>query len=122
MDGRIFQVVTQINSDLSCHWTVEKMAKSVGLSIPHFIKLFKLEIKTPPHTYLCNQRLEKAKELVESTFLQMQEICTQVGLPNGGHFTRDFKYKFGKTPTEHRKHFHELQQRVLGLAINDTFR
>lgn len=121
MDGRIFQIVTQINSELSRHWTVEEMARSVGLSVPHFIKLFKLEIKTPPHAYLCNQRLEKAKDLVESTFLQMQEICAQVGLPNGGHFTFDFKRKFGKTPTEHRRHFHELQQRVLDLVRNDNF-
>ena len=121
MDGRIFQVVTQINSDLSHHWTDEEMATSVGLSVPHFIKLFKLEIKTPPHAYLCNRRLDKAKNLVESTFLQMQEICAKVGLPNYGHFTRDFKRKFGKTPTEHRKDFHELQQQISYLERNDNF-
>ena len=110
MDGRIFQVTNQINSDLSHHWTVDGMAESVGLSIPHFSKLFKQEAKSPPHTYLCELRLEKAKELVVTTFLHIQEVCTQVGIQNESHFTRDFKKKFGLTPTEYRKLHWEKQQ------------
>ncbi|MFN0141371.1 MAG: helix-turn-helix domain-containing protein [Pyrinomonadaceae bacterium] len=110
MDGRIFTVVTQINSNLSRKWTADKMAESVGLSVPHFIRLFKEEIKNPPVAYLCEQRLERAKDLLETTFIQIQQICAQVGIPNESHFTRNFKKKYGTTPTEYRRNFYESQQ------------
>ena len=110
MDGRIFHIKEKLSQNLGHSWCVEEMAESVGLSIPHFIKLFKQEIKIPPHTYICELRLEKAKELVVTTFLHIQEVCTQVGIQNESHFTRDFKKKFGLTPTEYRKQQWEIHQ------------
>ncbi|MFN0141365.1 MAG: helix-turn-helix domain-containing protein [Pyrinomonadaceae bacterium] len=59
---------------------------------------------------MCEQRLERAKDLIETTFLQIQQICLEVGIPNESHFTRDFKKKYDRTPTEYRKQFHESQQ------------
>lgn len=55
--------------------------------------------------YLNELRLEKARELLEDErcFLQIKEIGHQVGLVNDSHFTRDFKKKYGLTPTEYRK-------------------
>lgn len=110
MDGRIFHIKEKLHNNLKKHWTLEKMAQEVGLSAPHFQKLFKSNVGLPPMTFLQNLRLEKACQLLEDTFLQVQEIRCEVGMSGNSHFTRDFKVKFGLTPTEYRKiHWRKIQ-------------
>jgi transcriptional regulator GlxA family with amidase domain len=110
MDRRIFHLQSQLFKELQHQWTVVEMAENVNLSARHLQKLFKQETGTPPLTYLQDLRLEKARELLETTFLLLKEIGIQVGMPNDSHFTRDFKKKYGVTPTEYRKRYWEKNQ------------
>lgn len=110
MDGRIFHLQKQILENPDRDWTIEQMSEIAGLSVPHFQKLFKSNTGKPPIAYLQDLRLEKARELLETTFLQIQEIRTKVGIPHDSHFTRDFKKKYGISPTEYRKLFWEKIQ------------
>src|SRR5437867_2003649 len=100
MDGRIFHVKNLLSQSMGHSWTVKEMAEKVGLSVPHFLKLFKTEIGDPPMAYLHQLRLETARYLLESSFLQVKQIGVQTGLTNASHFTRDFKKKFGLSPSE----------------------
>lgn len=110
MDGRIFLFNEQLLKSLQQQWTIEKMAKAVGVSVPHFQRLFKTNIGVPPMTHLHNLRLEKARELVEMTFENNNQIQFKIGIRYASHFTRDFKKKFGATPTEYRKRYWEKVQ------------
>ncbi|MGI9056825.1 MAG: helix-turn-helix transcriptional regulator [Pyrinomonadaceae bacterium] len=110
MDGRIFHIKEKLLDSLHLQWTIEKLADAVGLSVPHFQKLFKSNVGLPPMTFLQDLRLEKASELLERTFLQIQEIRLQVGLQHDSHFTRDFKKKYGVNPTQYRRrHWEKIQ-------------
>lgn len=110
MDGRIFILRERLLKNLAHHWTIEEMAEIVELSSPHFQRLFKSYMDLPPITFLRELRLEKARELLETTFLQMKQIGIAIGMPNDSHFTRDFKKKYGVTPTEYRKqHWEKIQ-------------
>lgn len=63
-------------------------------------------------SYVHNLRMNKARELLETgdCFYRINEIGYQVGLPDGSHFARDLKKKFGATPTEYRKqHWKKIQ-------------
>jgi transcriptional regulator GlxA family with amidase domain len=91
-------------------WTVEEMAIAVGLSVPHFQRLFKHHAGIPPKTYLQDIRLTKAKELLRATFLRVKEIGVKTGLTNESHFTREFKKRFGMTPSEYRRHCWKVDQ------------
>lgn len=110
MDGRIFHLCDCIFRDLKKGWTIEKMAEITELSVPHFQKLFKTETGLPPITHLRDLRLEKARQLLEESFHQINQIGREVGMPNESHFTRDFKKKFGTTPTQYRKQYWEKIQ------------
>lgn len=113
MDGRIFHIREALLNNLSYHWTIEEMALKIGLSVPHFQKLFKSNVGLPPMTFLQEKRLEKARELLEETFLQIQEIRLQVGMPHDSHFTRDFKKKYGENPTQYRRqHWEKFQNEM----------
>ncbi|MDQ3634252.1 MAG: AraC family transcriptional regulator [Acidobacteriota bacterium] len=105
MDGRILFLKKQFIENLQHHWTVEEMAEAVELSPSHLQKLFKANIGIPPICYLRELRLEKASDLLENTFLRLKQIGVEIGMINDSHFTRDFKKKFGVTPTQYRKNY-----------------
>ena len=115
MDGRIFLFKEQLLNNLQQQWTIETMAETIEISVPHFQKLFKENIGTPPMTFLLNLRLEKARELLETTFNNITEILFEIRMPNDSHFTRDFKKKFGLTPTNYRKQYWDKIQTEIDI-------
>ena len=78
-------------------------------------QLFKENIGTPPMTYLHDLRLEKARELLETTFNNITEILFEIRMPNDSHFTRDFKKKFGSSPMQYRKLYWEKIQAEIDI-------
>jgi AraC-like DNA-binding protein len=123
MDRRIFYLRKRIHENLEHDWTVEELSKSIGISPPHLQRLFKSTLGTPPITYLRDLRLEKARELLkaEDEFYQVSEIGCKVGIFSSSHFTRDFKRKFGVTPSEYRRRYWErlLQQQQQAVNQNE---
>jgi transcriptional regulator GlxA family with amidase domain len=105
MEYRIFTLKAQILQDLQLNWTVEKMTEMTNLSKEHFHKLFKKEVGASPIQFLRHLRLEKAKELLETTNLRVKEIIREVGIRDQTHFVRDFKAKYGFPPNEYRQRF-----------------
>lgn len=67
--------------------------------------MFKVETGTSPERHLKSLRMQKAKELLETTFLSVKEIASRVGLRNESHFVRDFKRTYGVTPTQYRARY-----------------
>lgn len=83
--------------------TLEEMSQAVNLSPSRLRSLFKVETGMSPTEYLKDLRLARARELLETTFLQVKEIRIKVGIPDQSNFVRDFKRKYGVSPTEFRK-------------------
>ena len=114
MDGRIFHITEQLASNLNYDWTIEEMAAQVELSVPHFHKLFKTNTGVPPMAYLRDLRLARACEYLKSGFQQLKRIRIDIGMADSSHFTRDFKVKFGLTPSEYRRqHWERIQSCTL---------
>ena len=110
MNTRIFHLRKQISNNLRREWTLNEMADYLELSAPHFQKLFKTEIGISPAAYVRELRLEKARELLETTVSAVKQIRYEVGINDDSHFTRNFKKRYGATPTEYRKLYWEKQQ------------
>jgi AraC-like DNA-binding protein len=81
---------------------IEPVAAHVNLGRSSFSKLFneKLGISFPQ--YIASLRIEKAKELLKGTNLQISEIAFQVGFESVSHFNRTFKKALGITPRAFR--------------------
>ncbi len=110
MENRIFRLREQISENLAHKWTIEEMAKTINVSESYFIKIFKTATEMSPIAWLCDVRLEKARELLEGDWEHISVIARKVGMPNLSHFTRDFKKQFGKTPTAYRRDYHDERQ------------
>ena len=109
MDVRVQKIISLMRRDLRAKLTLNDMARIVNLTSFHFCHLFKVETGSSPARYLKALRLERARELLETTFLSAKEVRALVGLNDESHFARDFRALYGLTPQQHREHY-------LGLA------
>jgi AraC-like DNA-binding protein len=88
---------------LDRHWTVETLARAVGLSRPAFAKRFALALGVPPLRYLSEVRLELAARLLESSDASLSELAQTVGYASEFAFSRAFKRRFGVAPSFFRR-------------------
>ncbi len=56
---------------------------------------------------LRNFKMEQSKKLLQTTSLDLNEICDSIGYKDSSQFIRDFKRKYGITPGKYRKQFQE---------------
>jgi transcriptional regulator GlxA family with amidase domain len=82
--------------------SVQELARAVNLSIWRLSHLFKDATGMAPKQYLGRLRMERAKELLETTFLSVKEVKNRVGVNDDSHFVRDFKKRYGLRPVQHR--------------------
>lgn len=94
-----------MRADVRGELSLPEFAQSVNLSVWRLCHIFKSDVGVPPIKYLRFLRMERAKELLESSFLSVKEIAYQVGLNDESHFVRDFKSTYGYSPTLYRLRF-----------------
>lgn len=94
-----------MRDDVRGELSLTEFAQSVNLSVWRLCHIFKSDVGMPPIKYLRLLRMERAKGLLESSFLSVKEIAFQVGLNDESHFVRDFKATYGHSPTIYRSQF-----------------
>ena len=94
-----------MREDVRGELSLADFAQSINLSVWRLCHIFKSDVGMPPIRYLRQLRMERAKELLESSFLSVKEIAFQVGLNDESHFVRDFKSTYGYSPALYRSHF-----------------
>ena len=94
-----------MREDVRGELSLGEFAHSVNLSVWRLCHIFKSDVGMPPIRYLRLLRMERAKDLLESSFLSVKEIAYQVGLNDESHFVRDFKSTYGFSPALYRSNF-----------------
>lgn len=100
--SRITPALTYIEEHLAESLTAEAVARTVGLSVPHFYALFKGIMGMPPLAHQRRRRLDRARVLLTSSNRQVGEIACAVGFCDPYHFSKMFKEAFGISPSEYR--------------------
>ncbi len=76
---------------------LEELSAVAGLSRYHLIWVFRESVGLPPHAYLNQVRLRRAKDLLASG-VPIGLAAREVGFVDQSHLTRRFKGVFGVTP------------------------
>jgi AraC-like DNA-binding protein len=105
LDKRVEKILEMMRADVRGELSLPEFAQSVNLSVWRLSHIFKSDVGMPPIKYLKLLRMERAKLLLESSFLSVKEIAFQVGLNDESHFVRDFKSTYGYSPTCYRAQF-----------------
>lgn len=103
MDRQIAKALQQLHNNPEVAWTLEKMAREIGMSRAAFAKRFREMVGQPMFEYLTHLRMQRAKELLLETQLPLYEVASRVGYESDLAFTKTFKKHIGTTPTRFRK-------------------
>ena len=91
-----------IQNNYSKDISLDDVSRTVNISPYYFSKIFKEETGEGFVEYLTGIRIEKAKELLNTTEYSIKEICSMVGYADPNYFSRSFKKNVGVTPTEYK--------------------
>ena len=100
--NRVAAMVRAIEGDLRRDWTVSDMAAVLGVSASQLRRLVFQALGASPRQVLCNVRLETAARLLVDPAVRIKEIQARVGIADASHFCRDFRDRFGVSPSEYR--------------------
>lgn len=78
-------------------------ASSAGLQPVYFGRLFKAETGQAPMQWLNERRLQLAHRLLGQTARSVGGIAAECGFACPFYFSRLFRKRFGRSPSEHRK-------------------
>ena len=92
------RAMTFIQDNLASDLSLDTIAREAGLSSYHFARLFAEAFGVPPHQYVIQTRIERAKTLITQSCLSLGEVAQHVGFSDQSHFTRHFKRLVGITP------------------------
>jgi len=99
---RVQAAIDFMSANLHRSISVNELANSVHVSPSHFARLFKTETGIAPGQYLTNLRMEKAGQLLATTFLSIKEVVGAVGYKSRNNFLRFFRRHFHTTPSEYQ--------------------
>jgi AraC family transcriptional regulator of arabinose operon len=102
MDARIARIIARMEETLASAPRVPDLAALVHLSPSRFAHLFRAETGVPPGRYLHTMRMQRARVLLERTFLSVREVMRLVGFRDPSHFARDFRRYHGIPPSAAR--------------------
>jgi two-component system response regulator YesN len=82
--------------------SISDIAGRLGLSSSYLSRFFKSETGKSPLEYLTEYRIDKSKELLQTSEYTLQQISERIGYPDVNSFIRYFKKHEGVTPGKYR--------------------
>lgn len=96
-------VRTDIRNVVEQHYaspvSVSELAYLSGRSLSSFKRDFQKIYNVAPAKWIREKRLEKAKDMLETTALSVSDVCYSLGFENVSHFSRIYKEFHGQTPS-----------------------
>lgn len=102
-DENIRKAFDLLHSNIARAWTLDDLAKAVGVSRSGFAGRFKKMTGTSPLKYLTTLRMQKAIRLLTSTELSIEQISREIGQSDMFTFSKSFKRMTGLSPREYRR-------------------
>ncbi len=101
---RVNKAVKFINDHLHRNIKIAELAEASHFSVFHFQRLYRLFQGESPYETILRLRLEKAVFLIKHyKKMKIMDIAMDCGFPSNENFTRQFKSRFGFTPSMFKK-------------------
>lgn len=92
-----------IDSNLNNDLNVKKLAEICNYSPTYFSKLFIKTYGISISQYIIRQRINRAKELLTTSDIQIEALAEKLGFCSPSHCIRSFRSCEGVTPSEYRR-------------------
>lgn len=105
-DFRVRRSLRLIQECVGDNPELELLARQVGLSRPHFFKLFKQHMGVTPNVYMNTLRSERAIDFLLTGRKSITDIAFDLGFSSQASFTRFFSSNVGISPSDYRRVAH----------------
>ena len=92
-----------ISENIRQKLSVPMVAEHVDVSASYLTVLFHKNLQISPGEYIRRVKLQESKRMIRENDLNFTEIAAALQYSTVHHFSRQFKEKFGITPTEYAK-------------------
>ncbi|GAI97716.1 unnamed protein product, partial [marine sediment metagenome] len=96
-ESAITRVQHHVMEHLEEPFTIERMAAIAAMSSRHFARMFVREVKMTPMEFLQGARIDRARQLLESTDLPLKTVAFRSGFGSVRHMRLLFSEKLGLT-------------------------
>ena len=100
-DSRMRTALSCLHGNPAHAWTLEELARTVGMSRTAFAQTFKTTVGKSPMGYLTQWRMTLAAKRMEDTGEPISSIAPTLGYQSESAFSAAFKRHWGTSPREH---------------------
>ena len=104
-DRSLRRAVDYVHQHYTDTLSIKRVARLAGFSESYFSRLFKKREHKNFADYVCGLRVERAKQLLASTGLDMRRVAELSGFHSPQYFARVFRQALATTPLEFRRRF-----------------
>lgn len=102
-DPRIGCALSLMHREPERAWSLDRLAREVGMSRSRFAERFNRLVGCAPMSYLLDIRLQAAMNLLSGGGEPIKRIAEKVGYQSAAAFSRAFTQRFGYAPSDVRK-------------------
>ena len=101
--GPVRQAVELMHADSARAWTLDQLAREVGLSRTAMAQKFRDTMGDTPLNYLRGLRMQKAMRMLSETEDTLETVAGEVGYQDAFSFSKVFKRTVGMAPRDFRR-------------------
>ncbi|HKK46051.1 MAG TPA: AraC family transcriptional regulator [Balneolaceae bacterium] len=99
---QVGRIIVYLEAHFTEELSLDELAEKVELSKYQLIRRFREEEGTTPWKYIIQQRVEKAKQLLEQG-VSPGQVAAETGFYDQSHFSKSFREETGQTPKEYQE-------------------
>src|SRR5215831_11188006 len=100
--NKLRRALQYIEDNLHRELTLSDIAAALAISPGHFSHAFRHTVGLPPHQYIVNRRVERAKSLLRDSDVSISDVANRIGCSSPNIFSVLFNRATGMTPRSYR--------------------
>jgi AraC family transcriptional activator FtrA len=104
----------KLRSRLHKPLSIADLARLAAMSERTFMRRFRAATGMTPGEWITRARVDRARELLESSALPIDQVAMRTGLGTPATLRHHFHRKVGVSPAEYRKRFSQSTRRAAG--------
>lgn len=97
------QIMEEVDKNYQEDMNLKTLAYKYHMNASYLGQIFQKEVGCSFTQYLSGKKIEKAKELILTTNMKINDIAKKVGYPDTSYFYRKFKQRYGVAPASLRE-------------------
>ncbi|QJD69296.1 transcriptional regulator FtrA [Xanthomonas campestris pv. badrii] len=103
--ARLGPLLDRIAQDLTANHSVDALADAAGMSRRTFLRRFQATTGMSPGKWIVNERLNRAREMLETSGADIEQIATRCGFGSTETLRHHFRRALALSPTQYRRVF-----------------